>query len=413
MFKPAIAAAIAGALLVSMPSHGQTIDRQTIDIGMTTRHESPYTDQLRDALSRLDELRDGGGITLVDYQRVRNELVEAKALGRTLPLDHRGRVDIEMMIAGVDPKGKTRGEAVLLRMLNRIEQRMQLTARDFANPDTRYLVQAPGYKEIDFDQIRDLVKDALFDMPLDALPLGDELASVIARLPSGNGVQASMSINQISEELHELPDAVYQRTIAPLIAGHEVEAAILALTAVTGLRAASPQAAAWMDRAHPRVTIFHKEDGSLGGKLRLAWRDKHVLPDLDLVGTASTTVGLAELYGELGATIAPLEDRRARGTVTIGARSHGENFWVDTAVTKFDDERRPRGRLMVGGSSNGVAYATGLTSANGVVQLEIDIAKPIRTQAGSGSIGFYAAVSRDGTTGIEDRSAGFVLNFRW
>jgi hypothetical protein len=428
--KPAVAIAIAGALLVgaAAPARGQTLpEDHTIEFEVIGQPpgETPYTDLRLDALSRLDRMREQNRVSLEEYVRVRARLFESSVLGSELPRDHLGRVDLELLIANVDPTGKTRGQVVMERLLNRVEQQMRVTARDMANPETRFLEDAPGYKEISGAELRRLVTEALKDMPLDELPLGDDLARFLRSLPPGAGVQATMSFHEIEDRLEDATKVWLERTIGPLIEGREVEVGIVAFAAITGVRYASPELAGLMDGISPRITIFRatSEDDRLGVRARLAYRDAEVLPQLDLTATANTTVSLVDLYAEVSAT-GSIESRdHVQGRVTLGGRSRGENLWFDTSISQYLHEDRQRLNLTVGGNQGDLGYATSLTAirgkgvargnADGRVQLEVDVSKPVKVNGMTGSVGLYAGASADTDGNEEEVSAGVMLHLRW
>jgi hypothetical protein len=352
-----------------------------------------------------------------------------------LPRDHRGRIDVDALVTMVAvnapdaDRERTRGEIVMDRMTNEIERRMRLTARDMANPETRFLDGVPGYKEIPADDVQKIVTDALKDVPLAELPGGPALAELVKRLPNAGHLDAlNMSFNELQARVGDANRDWLKAQIEPLIEGHEVEAGIGAFVAITGLRAASPAAAGLMDGLKPRATIWHDtfDEGRIDARVRAAYRDRNVLPDLDLEATARRELNPnTTLRASIGAT-ASIEARdHLTGTATVGANYRNGNLSVDGSGTYYSNTERfglnvsanhydPDTKTSIGASLNGV-FGEGVAQgdANGRVALEVDLAKDIKIGEAKGDLGLFGGVSADSDGRNAEARAGVMFRLRW
>jgi hypothetical protein len=416
--KPAVAAVMAGALLVGGTGFGAPLHAQEIP---PTQTEAATPDRIQEALDELEARRNRGEITPDVFQRVR-----ARLRSGVVPFEHDGDVDLDALINETDLDGAgTRGDRAFRRLAVELEHRMRVTARDMADPNTRFIDGAPGYKEISEDELRDLLVRALRDVPLEELPLGPGLARVMASLPLGSGITEKMSPNEIEEVLDANTQAWFDEKLKPLIEGREVEAAIVGFGTVTALRWASPGASKLIDRLDPRATIYEttSSDGRSNLEARLAWRELRVLPDLDLTATSTTSVGLIDLYGSIDSRIAPEADDVVTGFVSAGARYDGDTAWFDASISRHIDRDLSEVSLRTGGSYDGVSYVSSLVGARGEgtaigdasgrVALELDLAKPVRLHGADGSFGMFVSVAADTDGTNEAVAAGLVFRLRF
>ncbi|MCK6548719.1 hypothetical protein L6R52_22940, partial [Myxococcota bacterium] len=394
--------------------------------------------ELARALNLLDQKFAERKITAEELAKARRMLFtsfDGSGAPGQLPLDHRGRIDVDALVTMVHADARpgdramTRGEVVFDRMTNELERRMRVTARDMANPETRFIDGAPGYKEIPAKDVQKIVTNALKDVPLGELPGGAAVAELVKRLPNAGHLDAvNLSFNELQSRIGDANRDWLKAQIEPLIEGHEVEAGIGAFVAITGLRAASPEVAGLMDGLKPRASIWHEtyDNGRVDARARLAYRDRHVLPDLDLEATArreltpNTTV-----RASLGAT-ASLEARdHLTGTASVGATYRNGNLAVDGSGTYYSNTNRfgvnvtanhydPDTKTSIGASVNGV-FGEGVArgDANGRVNLELDVAKDIKIGDAKGELGLFGGVSADSDGKNSDARAGVMFRLRW
>lgn len=440
--KPAVVAVMAGAMALGCTSGAALAnDRIPVDPDPVVQLDTepvvgldaaqPTNEAYRRAMEELADMRRDGRITPAEYEVARSTLLRAFLLGKedNLIRDHDGDVDVEALLIGMttdDAGAKSKGQIVMERLTRRLEHRMQVTARDMANPNTRFIEGAPGYKEISQREVERLVLDALQDMPLEDLPLGSTVAELIGRLPAGSRVTPSMSFREAGDVLGEDGKALLDEKLGPFFEEHAVEAGIVAFGAVTGLRYASPEAARLMDGLSFEVWDASTKDGRAHIEAELAYRDQHILPQLDLTATANTTVGLFDLRGGLESTIAPEADEDIlRGRVTVGARTQSDDLWADGSISRYLHRDRTRIDLSAGGQnpSTGLSHATTFTAllgddaahgdADGRLMVTFDLSKPIEIGDAEGSFGFFAGGSMDTDGRNEDVRAGLVLHLRW
>lgn len=327
-------------------------------------------------------------------------------------------------------RAPTRGEQVFAQLARDLDLAMQVTARDMADPATRFIEGAPGYKEIPANELRRLVVRALEQVPLGELAGGTVLAEWIQSLPNmGHLDVAKMSWDELSRAAPRAQREAIKERFLPLIEGHEVEAAALAFAVVTGVRAASPEAAALMDRLRPRIDIWRtrSDDGDLSARARLAWRDARVLPDLDLEGGARRTVGEVTYRATITGTVAPERDPILTGTATVGATWARGGVVADSSASYVSGPTsHTRADLLVGYQSPDSpwivsAHLSGLFGegqaiggASGRVGLDIDASREVRLEGGArGSFGLYGGVGADSDGRNSDLRAGMVFRLRW
>ena len=324
---------------------------------------------------------------------------------------------------------KTRGEKVLEDLANRIEKRMRITARDMAHPESvEFLEGHPGYKKLSEAQIKRMVVDALKNVPIGELPGGDTLAPIIRALPNAGDIDAkNMSYNELVAALGDAQTAWLKEKFGPFLEEHKVEAAVVAAGAITAIRYASPEAAGLMDRVAPKVTVWRggTDDGSLGGRARLAYRDRHVLPDLDLSGTARTEVGGVRLRASAGGTLSVEGAEHATGRLGLGARVGDSRHWADLSGTVdhrgrtgADLElglRHPEDDLSITSRVTG-RFGDGAAvdpSAAGRIRWELDVSKKLELRGADGHLGVFAGYGVDTTGRNDDFRVGVAFTLRW
>lgn len=432
--KPAVAAVVAGALALGCaPGAALAQDRVSNEPVQEVQIQQDQQDEdgiYREAMEELAHRRREGRITPAEYETARAALMQAMLTDRggDLLLDHDGDVDIEALLMGMTADSsatKTRGQQVMERLARRLEHRMQVTARDMANPNTRFIEGAPGYKEIPQEEVQRLVLDALEDMPLEELPLGQQVAELIARLPAGSNVTPSMSFRELGDAVGEDGRALVEAKLGPFFEDHAVEAGVVAFGAVTGLRYASPDAARLMDGLSVEVWDATTEDDRGHIEAELTYRDQQILPQLDLTATGNTTVGRFDLRGELESTIALEDEQPLQGRVTLGARTENDHLWADGSVSRYLHRDRTRINLSVGGhdEETGLSHATSFTAlldpkaaqgdADGRLFLTFDLNRPVHFEGADGSLGVFAGASMDTDGHHEDFRAGLIFRLRW
>ncbi|MBK6684273.1 MAG: hypothetical protein IPG45_07355 [Deltaproteobacteria bacterium] len=348
--------------------------------------------------------------------------------GLTLPRDYRGRVDlVALATLGTRADDMTAGERAFANMTRELELRMRVTARDMADPNTRFIEGAPGYKEISADEMRRLVERTVRNVPLGELPGGAAVAHLFEALPQMQGVDATrLSANELSRVAGDRYKDWADARLRPLLAGHEVEAGILAFAAVTGLRASSPDVARLMDRMGVKVRVFsvNSEDASLYSRGRLVYRDGHILPDLDVEAGARRTIGNTTLRGALTSTLSAEADAHVTGAATLGARYDEGRYWLDTAVTYFYPEDRIHASMR-GGYIGDTLVVSGLVAstlgdgvaigdARGRINAEIDVTRDLNLGGGvRGNWGVFVGAGADTNGDNSDVRAGFVFRLEW
>jgi hypothetical protein len=191
------------------------------------------------------------------------------------------------------------------------------------------------------------------------------------------------------------------------------------------LRAGSDDAAGFMDRISPRITIWnaHTDDRSSEARARLAWRNREVLPNIDVTARTTQSYGAFVLRGEVGARLS-LDHQTLTGTATAGASWAEGQRWVDASATYQEDDTR-RYNLAAGWTSEdqrtflstnvGGVFGRDLTAsgASGRVAWEVDLDHRLWLRDANGSIGAYAGVIMDSNGSNRDFRAGLVFRLTW
>lgn len=325
----AATACLAGALLGGTPALGQsleaplptppavtqTLDAQTPAPPQTRLNESPVIEVIRgdrqryDVLvERLDRLRAKGRVTANEASQARRTLWEVFIEGKSLPLPRTvdGRVDVHALATG--QMGPSNGARVLEDLFESLERRMRIDARDLARGYTP-VPDAPGFKEVPPEDVRDLLFDALERMPIGDMAGAHHIEELVHRLPGTDGIDVKRSsIKELLSMLGDTQEAALRAEIEPIIEGREVEAGLLAFAVLTGVRMGSEDAAKLMDRLNPRVSLYRDRfeigRSTLETRVRASYDDAEVWPGLDLDASlrrpmAEHLIARADLDGRL------------------------------------------------------------------------------------------------------------------
>ncbi|MEQ9503700.1 MAG: hypothetical protein RIT81_42995 [Deltaproteobacteria bacterium] len=447
--KPVAAVMMAATLGMGCAAHGQTLEDTGVrqptevvrpaDFDITSPdHLEPRDTNTRDftwALNRLQERRDRGQITMAQYVRAESLLRSALLGGSTVTLarDHKGRVDIDALVAvgdlGPNAANLTRGQLRMRQLAETLEFRMRITAREMATGNYTQLDGAPGYKELSQDEMQDLLTDALQDIPLNELAGGRHLAALVKNLPLTDDIDAeNMSIRELGSRLGDEYGDWLEDKAKPLIEGRELEVGLVAFGAVTALRASSPDAAKLIDGLSPRSTIYsyHSDDRSTNLRARLAYRDQHVFPDLDLEARTRYIQGDTTYRASVGGTLSFENDDILTGTASVGARHDFSSFsYLDASGTYMTQNDRWRANITYGRYDpvDGWNLSTGLTGvfgedvaigdANGRIRWETDITRDVEIGRARGDFGFYLGVGADSDFENDEVMAGAVFRLKF
>lgn len=442
---PVAAVMMAATLGAGCAAHGQTLEPAdlttppasviTVDETATGTVDPEVQRQHARALNELYRRRDSGAIDAATFYRAR-AVLDASFVGRSdtaLPRDHRGRIDVDALITigqvgAVDAADMTRGELRFRQLGQELEQRMRVTARDMASRDFQPLEGAPGYKSLSEREVRSLLTDALQDIPLEELPGGAQLASLAQRLPNAGHLDAGkMTARELMSAVGDENRDWLKGKIEPLIEGRELEVGLVAFGAVTGLRYASEDAAQLMDKLSIRSTIYskHSDDQRSNVRARLAYRDAHVFPDLDIDAQTTRTVADTTLRASIRGTFAPEADQLLTGTATIGAHREIGDYWVDGSGSYYSGTDRWRANVTVGRYDPATTwnFTSGITGvfgdgvaqgdANGRVLWETDLTRDVRFGNAVGDFGVYTGVGVDTDGKNQDVHAGLVFRLRF
>lgn len=385
-------------------------------------------------LNRLDEWRQEGRINMSELARARR-LLDAAIVRQDpnvrLPYDVSGRIDLLALARGAeapDTQPRARGERAIARLFGEVEIRMRVTPRDLAYRGSVVLLDgAPGYTAIPSRDTERLVKRALEGTPLNDLPGGAVLASVIEGLPNTGSLDASKSLRELGNLIGDRQRQWFNPKVAGLIDGHEVAASLLAFGAVTALRAASPETARFLDRLRVKARIFREstKDARLYATGRLAYRNGHMLPELDLEGGARHVLGATTLRATAIGTVAAGAGDRARGRVALGARWERGNLFADTNATYAFPESLIRPELRGGyldGNGFALSGAIGATFghgpgatgvASGRIGYEVDLTKEVKVGRAMGDVGLFIGGASDRDFRNDDMRGGLMLRVRF
>ncbi|MBI2376730.1 MAG: hypothetical protein HYV07_22220 [Deltaproteobacteria bacterium] len=396
-----------GALTGASVAHAETI--APADAIVTEADAAAF----REAAARFERMK--SNLSPSEIEAARRELHTLYArmnAGGTLP------VSLE----------ETRGERRMRELTTELESRMRVTAYDMAHPETLELIDgAPGYKRISESEVRRLVLGALRDIPLEELPGGSTLASLVRSLPGGAELRAEkMSIREVERALGRNVGAMLDARFGGILRAHKVEAGIVGFASVTALRASSPEVARALNRVIPRIRLYDVEssDGALRTGASLRYRETRVLPDVDVSAEATREIGALRLRADLRATLSIENDEHVSGTATVGARYGNELRWAEltgtvdhngrvttnlgVGVTQPDEGLALRGNVYANFGSN---FSVG--NSSGRMGAEVDLTRDVRIGNARGDVGFYAAHERDFDGRNADTRAGVMFRLRF
>ncbi len=97
----------------------------------------------------------------------------------------------------------TRGAVAVAATLDEIARRLELTPYDIAHPGSYTLVDgAPGYKTLPESEVKELLGRMIRSIPLNELPGGTALASLVKTLPNAGSLPAeSMTYDELIKAL--------------------------------------------------------------------------------------------------------------------------------------------------------------------------------------------------------------------
>ena len=322
----------------------------------------------------------------------------------------------------------TRGAVAVAATLDEIAHRMELTAYDIAHPGSYTVIDgAPGYKTLPEAEVKELLGRMIRSIPLNELPGGTALAGLVKSLPNAGSLPAeSMTYDELIKALPAAQKPWLKEHFIPFYEGHKVEVIVGSFAAITATRAASPAAADVLDRIMPRMRVWKHSDPSWEAEASLRYRDRRVLPDLDLSGIAHRTVGPVTLRAVATGTVAPEADRRVTGTASVGARMEEEGRWVDLSAS-VDTDRRSELRLDGGLVDRDRALSLDASlvgrfgpdtavgrEASGRVSATVSLDKRFRVgRDTTGSVGFYGSTSLDTDGRNKDTHVGVLLKLNF
>lgn len=385
-------------------------------------------------LSQLDAWRAEGRISTAELVRARRLLHAAivrQDPDARLPYDASGRIDLSALARGAEVSFATptpRGERAVLRVLHEIDIQMRVTARDLAGSSNALLIGgAPGYSTIPARDAQRILKQVLELTPLNELPGGPVLASIVEVLPNTAGLDARRNVRELSRLIGDRQrDWLTSRT-GVMGQSHKLETALLAFGAVTGVRAASPGAARFMDQLGLRLRIFREStaDTRLYSTGRLVYRNAYVLPELDLEGGARHSMGPVTLRATATGTVGVEAIERARGRLSFGARWERGNVFADTNAIYAFPENLARTEMRAGYvSEDGLALAGAVGGvfgrasgavgrANGRLSYELDLSQAILLGRALGDLGVFIASGADSDFSNPEFRGGLIFRLRF
>lgn len=396
----------------------------------------PVTEAIRldEYLNRLDEWRNQGRITAVEAARARRLLNAAIVAGDRsvkVPLDASGRIDLLALARGQSDSAAAStppAERLAARVLNEFDLRMQVKARDMASPANLALFDAaPGYVAVPTRDLGRIVKGALENTPMDELPGGTRLVSVIGALPNTSGVKTGQNFREISRLVGDRQGDWARSRIGPLLERHKITAGLLAFGAITGIRMSSPGTARFMDGMGVRLRVLRLStpDARRYTTSRLIYRNGYVLPEIELESGALRRAGPATIRVTAAGTFGAEAYHHARGRVGIGARWERGRLFGDTNATYAFPENLARTELRGGylaetglAVSGAVAATFGDNSgafgpAPGRFGLELDVTKTVVVGGSAGETGLFVASGMDSDFSHADWRGGLVFRLRF
>lgn len=321
---------------------------------------------------------------------------------------------------------RTRGAIVMEQLTLDIERLMRVTARDMANPNTRFIDGMPGFKEPDPAEVRRAIERALKEIPLGELPGGRQLAQLVRQLPNAGHLDAeNMTIRELERALGDAGKKWLDEHVKPLIDGHELEISLAAFAAVTAARAASPDAAGVLDQITPPITLWRlqSDDNNSNVRVRARYRNEEILPNIDVTARTQRFYGPWMLSGQLEAQLSAENSQHVIGTATATA-SYNNNGRFMTADATYYHDGKQRFSVIAGViNPDRIAYAnlTGfygdgvaLGDAPGRVSFELDYDRRFSLGNGTqGTVGAYLGTSMDSDGSNRDVRGGFVVRLTW
>lgn len=441
----ASAAALAGALAFTTPAAAQAggvtgAPLPTAEVVSVPAAQEPETSAItrhqrfQGDLERLERLRVDQRISTAELDRARRilRLIHFQPeIAPAVPRRPSGRIDLLALARG-DPADSTEGHRVLSELTREIERRMRLTPRALASGDYVPLEGLPGYQELPQEVIEDLVIDALERVPLGELPLGAELESLIRRLPNTQSLDLeAMALRDVFREVGDAQTDWLRARTKPLLDAHGVELGIGAFAAVTALRASSEEAAELIDLISPRISIYRAE-GELGAaqgrfRIRGQWRDRDVLPHIDIEGDAIAPLGERwHVDTRLRGTVAVEQDEIWTLTASVGATYRADTTSAEARLTHAfggtrDGELRVAARGWLEGERPGqtlglsafyVAEAPRDRADGPRWGVDVDVAYPFRCLGQDFEAGVYVGAREDDEDGVAP-AAGLTLGLRF
>lgn len=335
---------------------------------------------------------------------------------------------LEVAGTTADPTASTpsAGGIVVRATLEEIEHRMEITPYDLAHPGSYTPIDGmSGYKEISGSELKTLLVRMVRSMPLNEVPGGTSFLNLVKTLPNTDALNGSMSFDEVTKALPASQRPWLTEQFGPFLKEHKIETILVGAAAITGIRAASPSTAGVLDHVIPRIKVWSHNDGALSADAALRYRDRRVLPDLDLSGAARRNVGPVMLRATGTATIAPEASHVVTGTASVGARIEDTRSYLDLSAS-YNTERHTEVRLdsgyvdhdsglVVDGAVVGrFGPHTAVGDASGRVTGTISLDKRFRVGRDStGSFGVYGETSVDTDGSHPDTRVGvlFKLSF--
>ena len=341
-------------------------------------------------------------------------------------IDSTTSTELAPVALGTELHIKTRGEVVFEDLAKRIEERMRVTAYDMAHIESVELVDGhPQYKKLSESEVRSMIVDALKDVPIGELPGGGSLARIVEALPNAGHLDAeTMSFHEINDALGDAQKVWFKDKFGPFLEAHKVESIVVAAGTITALRYASPDAAGVLDKITPRIKLWRDSGEGWSARADLRYRDRRVLPDLDLTGRVTHDIGRLRLRADGSTTIAVERDEPISGRAGVGASLTEGGTWGDL-YGSIDHRGRSSLGLTVGhrdaddglsitGRASGT-FGDGVAhgDASGRLGFTLDATKDIKFRGADGSVGLWAGYGVDTDGGHDDARVGVVFTLRW
>ena len=330
----------------------------------------------------------------------------------------------------IDPI-EAKANRVMERFGERFENSSRLTPYELANPHTVELLDGhPGYKRLSDSQIKSMVLETLKEMPLGSLPAGDALVDLVESLPGLEGIDAS------SKSFNELQDIVKSNArdwlddkFGDYIEEHKIEVAVVGAGAVSGLRAASPEAREFINKHAPAIRVWNasSDNGLVKANAKLKYRGDDILPNLDLAASARKNIGPVALRAGINSRFSIDNLDHLDSRVHVGARVGDSEKWADVSAWAKDDSRYgARFELGTKTEINGY-HLNGNTrldlgpgsavdpNADGRFSVNVTAAKTFRDSNNDvrGSFGLYGSHGMDTNGGAKDTSVGVMFRWTW